>query len=146
MAGRRLLPLTLVYAAFALATLPLSIIYDVGATPEGDASDALLTGTGFTPPLFLPILLIGGALLARRSALLGAALVALLSLAILGGSTLNVANDVVAVLAALAPTWLAYVLAAVSAVLALGMLLDALAALIAQIHHRPVSVESKGGR
>jgi hypothetical protein len=121
-ATRRLLPLTLAYAVFTLATVPVSLSHNVGAHPGGRAAaDISLKGTAFTPPLFLPLLLVTGALLARRShrrsALAGAGLDILVGLAILGGSTLNVPNDLKAARAVGAPAWITFVAAGTSAVL-----------------------------
>jgi hypothetical protein len=145
-AGCRLLPLTIGYAAFAVATVPLSIFYDVGASPEGSPSDVVLKGSGYTPPLFLPVLLVIGALLARRShrrsAIAGAALDTLIGLAILGGSTLNVPNDLAAVEAAEAPSWITYALAGVSAVFSLAIVGHGAATIVARLWGRRVEAEA----
>jgi hypothetical protein len=132
-ATRRLPGLACAYAGFSAATIPLSLAYGVGARPGGRAmSDMPFRGTGFTPPLFLPVLLVGGALGARSRDLgsYGAGLVAAVSTAILGGSTLNVPNDVRAVRAAGGPASLTYGLARASAILALALLGHSVAAVI----------------
>jgi hypothetical protein len=133
--ARRLRGLALAYAAFTLTTVPFSLAYRVGASAEGNpTSDMPLRGTGFTPPLFLPLALVVGARIARspkRHAVGGAALVSLVSIAILGGSTLNVPNDVVAVRAAGGPEHVTYVLASISGVLALALVGHGLAAVVA---------------
>jgi hypothetical protein len=149
-ATRRLLPLTLAYAVYTLATVPVSLSYDVGAHPGGRAvADMPLKGTGVSPPLFLPVLLVLGALLARRShrrsAVAGAALDTLVGLAILGGSTVNVPNDLKAVRAAGAPTWITYASAGTSAVLALTIVIHAVAAVGSQVRRNTVPADATGG-
>ena len=142
--ARRLLGLACAYAGFTAATIPLSLGYRVGASPGGEAvSDMPFRGTGLTPPLFLPVLLIAGALAARssrRRGVVGAGLVTLVSLAILGGSTLNVPNDVKAVRAAGAPETLTYVVAGTSGVLALALLGHGMRAAIALGRARAASM------
>jgi hypothetical protein len=97
---RRLLGLALAYVPLAAGGAWLSLRYGVGALPGGDpARDLALRGTGLAPPLFLPVALVGAAVLARRQDRVGAgALVVtgLVGLAFTAGSTLNLPNDMAA--------------------------------------------------
>jgi hypothetical protein len=97
---RHLLGLALVYVPFVAGGAWLSLRYGVGAVPGGDpARDLAFRGTGLAPPLFLPVALVGAAVVARRQDRVGAgALVVtgLVGLAFTAGSTLNLPNDVAA--------------------------------------------------
>jgi hypothetical protein len=129
-AGRRLLPIALAYLPVVATGAVLTLAYDVGASPEGDASDLPLRGSPLAPPLFLPVLLTAGAVLARRrgrAGAAGAAFAGLVGVAFVLGSTLNLPNDLEAARAAGSPRWLTYVLAAVH--LPLGLALAGHAAL-----------------
>ena len=64
----------------------------------------VLRGTALTPPLFLPVLLIGGAAAARRdgaAGTVGAGVVSFVGAAFMAGSTANLPNDFAAAKAAL---------------------------------------------
>ena len=123
--ARHLLPIVAAYLPVPIAGAILSARWDVGASPEGGAEDMLLRGTALTPPLFLPVVLLGAAALARRpgrSGRIGAGVVSLVATAFLGGSTLNLPNDLAAAKAAGTPRPLTVVLAALHLALAIALL------------------------
>jgi hypothetical protein len=123
-----LLPIVVAYLPVPVVGAALSAIWDVGASPEGGAGDMFLRGTALTPPLFLPVVLAGGAVAARsggRRGRLGAGLVSLVAVAFLGGSTANLPNDFAAARAAGTPRALTAMLAAVHVALSIGLLYNA---------------------
>jgi hypothetical protein len=125
----------LAYAPVPVAGALLSIAWNVGATPTSGAADLPLRGTALAPPLFLPLALLGAAAAARRPGAIGMAGVAVCALvgaAFLGGSTLNVPNDLAAGQAAGTPAALTIALAIVHCALAITLLWHALPALIAR--------------
>ena len=122
---RHLLPIVMAYLPVAVAGAVLSARWDVGASPEGGAEDMLLRGTALTPPLFLPVILLAGAVAARRdgaSGRVGAGAVSLVATAFLAGSTANLPNDFAAARAARTPLGLTALLAGVHIVLSLALL------------------------
>ena len=126
---RRLLPIVAAYLPVPLGGAVLSGVWNVGASPEGGASDMVLRGTALTPPLFLPLALVAGAALARTDGTagrIGAGVVSLVGTAFLAGSTLNLPNDFAAARAAGTPLALTWALAVVHAGLALALLFNAL--------------------
>jgi hypothetical protein len=133
---RRLLPLVRAYAPVPALGALLSIAWDVGASPTGGAEDLLFRGTALAPPLFLPVALAGAAAAARRPGATGAvgvAVCALVGAAFLGGSTLNLPNDLAAAAAAGTPVPLTIALAIVHSVLAIALLWHAVPALLARL-------------
>ena len=125
---RLLLPIVLAYLPVPIAGAVLSARWGVGASPEGGPRDMVLRGTALTPPLFLPVVLLAAAAAAPepgRRGRLGAALVSLVGLAFLGGSTANLPNDFKAAEAAGTPKALTAFLAAVHLGLALTLLANA---------------------
>lgn len=130
---RQLLPIVLAYLPVPAAGAILSAAWNVGASPDGGAGDMFLRGTALTPPLFLPVLLVGAAAAARRgggAGRAGAAVVSLVGTAFLGGATLNLPNDFAAADAAGTPLWLTAALAVVHVILAVALLYNALPALL----------------
>jgi hypothetical protein len=128
---RILLPLVLAYLPVPIAGAILSAIWNVGASPEGGAGDMFLSGTALTPPLFLPAVLLGAAVAARRGGTIGrigAGIASLVGLAFLAGSTLNLPNDFAAADAAGTPLALSAALAVVHILLAIGLLWNAVPA------------------
>jgi hypothetical protein len=126
---RRLLPIAVAYLPVPLAGAALSARWGVGASPEGGPRDMVLRGTALTPPLFLPVALLAAAAAARsdgRTGRAGAAVVALVGAAFLGGSTANLPNDLVAARAAGSPARLTLGLGAAHLALALALLAHAL--------------------
>ncbi len=126
--ARRLLPIVAAYLPIPAAGAMLSAKWDVGATPEGDARDMVLRGTALTPPLFLPAILVAAATLARDPRPRGraaAAAVALVGMAFLAGSTLNLPTDLAAARAARTPIPLTLALAAIPAALGVTLLVHA---------------------
>ena len=92
-----------------------------------------LRGTALTPPLFLPALLLAGALAARRDGAgrrAGAGVATLVGLAFLAGSTLNLPNDFAAAEAAGTPLALSGFLAAIHIGLSIGLLFNAVPTLL----------------
>ena len=99
--SRNLLPIVAAYLPVPMVGAALSAKWDVGATPDGDASDMFLRGTALTPPLFLPVALLADAALAREPGArgrVGAGLVSLVAAAFFAGSTANLPTDVAAAL------------------------------------------------
>ena len=126
---RRLLPIVLSYLPVPIVGAALSAAWDVVASPEGGASDMFLRGTALTPPLFLPLILLGASVAARhggRRGRAGAAGASLVGAAFLAGSTANLPNDFAAARAAGTPLALTGALAAVHLVLAIALLANAL--------------------
>jgi hypothetical protein len=126
---RNLLPIVAAYLPVPIAGALLSAAWNVGATPEGGADDMFLRGTALTPPLFLPVVLLGGAALARETGTpgrVGAGVVTLVAVAFLAGSTLNLSNDLAAAKSARTPVRLTLGLAAIHAGLSLALLYNAL--------------------
>ena len=126
---RRLLPIVLAYLPVPIAGAALSIAWGVGASPEGGPADLPFSGTALAPPLFLPVLLVGAAALARRpgtAGRVGAAVVSLVATAFLAGSTLNLPNDFAAAESAGTPIALSATLAVVHIVLSVALLANAL--------------------
>ncbi len=126
--SRRLLPLVLAYLPVPIVGAVLSIRWKVGASPDGGPGDMLLRGTALTPPLFLPVVLVGAAAVAPRDTVagrLGAGVVSIIAAAFLAGSTANLPNDFKAADAAGTPRRLTAVLAAIHVVFALALLVNA---------------------
>lgn len=125
---RNLLPIVLAYLPVPALGAALSAAWDVGASPEGGARDMFLRGTALTPPLFLPAVLLGGALAARSPGTrgrVGAGVVSLVGTAFLAGSTANLPNDFEAARSAGSPLSLTAVLALVHIALSIALLYNA---------------------
>ena len=125
---RHLLPIVAAYLPVPVIGAVLSAAWDVGASPEGGPSDMVLRGTALTPPLFLPVVLLGAAAAAPsegRRGRIAAGLVSAVACAFLAGSTANLPNDFKAADAARTPRGLTAVLAAVHASLAVALLVHA---------------------
>ena len=133
---RNLLPIVGTYLPVPVVGAVLSAIWDVGATPEGGASDMFLRGTALTPPLFLPVVLIAGAAAARSSGTrgrVGAGIVSLVATAFLAGSTANLPNDFAAARSAGTPLPLTAGLAAIHIALSIALLYNALPRLFGRV-------------
>jgi hypothetical protein len=93
----------------------------------------VLRGTALTPPLFLPVLLLGGAAAARREGTtgrVGAGVVTAVGAAFLAGSTANLPNDFTAARSAGSPLALTAGLALVHLGLSLALLANAVPRLL----------------
>jgi hypothetical protein len=126
---RHLLPIVAVYLPVPIAGAALSARWKVGASPEGGPGDMFLRGTALTPPLFLPALLVVGAVAGRNDGAAGRAgvgIVSLISVAFLAGSTANLPNDFAAAESAGTPLPLTAGLAAVHIILSITLLANAL--------------------
>jgi hypothetical protein len=126
---RNLLPIVAAYLPVAIGGAALSVLWDVGATPEGGAGDLFLRGTALAPPLFLPVVLAVAAAAARadgRRGRIGAGFVTLVAIAFMAGSTANLPNDVAAARAAGTPIALTAGLAAIHLGLSVRLLYNAL--------------------
>ena len=124
-----MLPIVAAYLPVAIGGAALSILWDVGASPEGGAGDMVLRGTALTPPLFLPVVLSVAAAAARaegRGGRVGAGFVTLVAVAFMAGSTANLPNDLAAARAAGTPIVLTAGLAAIHLGLSIGLLYNAL--------------------
>lgn len=122
---RRLLPLVLAYVPVPIVGAILSVRWRVGATPDGDPSDMVLRGTALTPPLFLPVALLGAAAVARRpgpAGRIGAAVASAIGGAFVAGSTANLPTDLAAARAAGSPRALTVGLAGVHLVFGLALI------------------------
>ena len=131
--ARNLLPIVAAYLPIPIAGALLSKAWDVGATPDGEASDMFLRGTALTPPLFLPVVLLAGAALARRpdrAGRLGAGAVTVVASAFLAGSTANLPNDLAAADSAGTPPRLTVGLAAVHIAVSAALLYHAVPRLL----------------
>lgn len=132
---RRLLPIVLAYLPVPVAGALLSIAWGVGATPASGAADLPLQGTALAPPLFLPVILVGAAVMARRAGAVGTVGLAwctLVGAAFLAGSTLNLLSNLAAGGAAGVPAPLVVALAIIHLVLAVTLLWNAVPALVAR--------------
>lgn len=141
--ARRLLPVVVTYLPVPIVGAALSFAWNVGASPEGGAGDMFLRGTALTPPLFLPVLLVAGAIAARRvgtAGQVGAGVVSLVATAFLAGSTANLPNDFAAADAAGTPLALTAGMAVIHVVLSLTLLYNALPTLFGR---RPASVPAR---
>lgn len=147
---QNLLPIVAAYLPVPIVGAALSAIWDVGASPEGDAGDMFLRGTALTPPLFLPVLLLAGAAAARRDGSpgrVGAGVVSLVGVAFLAGSTANLPNDFAAAKSAGTPLALTAGLAAVHVGLSIALLFNAVPRLLGRVlptglRSRPRHLES----
>jgi len=131
--AQNLLPIVASYLPVPIAGAVLSAAWNVGATPEGDAGDMVLRGTALTSPLFLPVVLAGGAALARRpgaAGRFGAGIVTLVATAFLAGSTANLPNDLAAAEHAGTPRGLTVGLAGVHIALSVALLYNAVPRLV----------------
>ena len=135
--ARLLLPLVLAYLPLPAVTTVLTFVWKVGASGSSrDPRDVFLKGTGLAPPAFLPVALAAGAAAARRADAVGTAglaVCALVGAGFLGGSTVNLPNDLAAARAAGTPRWLTPVLAAVHVVVAVALLSIAIPALVTRL-------------
>jgi hypothetical protein len=130
---RNLLPVVLTYLPVPIAGAILSAAWNVGASPQGGAGDMFFAGTALTPPLFLPVILVGASVAARRNGVvgrIGAGLTSLVAVAFLAGSTFNLPNDFAAADAAGTPLALSAGLAVIHIVLSLTLLYNALPTVI----------------
>lgn len=113
-ATRRLVVPAGILVALCLVGLPLTYAFDVGATPEGNASDVWARGSAVAPPMFLPVVLIVGVVLAHRGGVagrVGLVLAGLVGVAVTLGGSLNLPADLDAARAADSPEWLTIALA-----------------------------------
>lgn len=127
--ARRLLPIVACYLPVPIVGAALSALWNVGASPDSGAGDMFLLGTALTPPLFLPALLVVGAVAARSdgpTGRAGAILVSVVSVMFLGGSTANLPNDLTAAQAAGSPLALTVGLAVVHIALSVSLLANSL--------------------
>ena len=140
--ARNLLPAVLAYLPVPIAGAMLSAAWNVGASPEGGPGDMFFAGTALTPPLFLPVLLVGAAFAARSDGVvgrIGAGLASLVGVAFLAGSTLNLPNDFAAADAAGSPLVLSAGLAAIHVALSITLLYNALPTVIGRAAERRVA-------
>lgn len=124
-----LLPIVIAYLPVPIVGAVLSVLWNVGASPHGSASDMYLRGTALTPPLFLPAILLAAAIAARRrgrTGRIGSGVVSLIALAFLAGSTANLPADFAAADSAGTPLALTAGLAAVHLALSITLLYNAL--------------------
>ena len=126
---RNLLPIVVAYLPIPIVGAALSARWGVGATADGTPGDMFLRGTALTPPLFLPVVLLAGAVAARQmgsTGRAGAGVVSLVGVAFVAGSTANLPNDLAAARAAGTPVPLTVGLAAAHLTLGLALLANAL--------------------
>ena len=133
---RNLLPIVLAYLPVPIGGAVLSAAWNVGASPEGGASDMFLLGTALTPPLFLPAALVVASYAARRggrTARAGALVASVVSVMFLAGSTLNLPNDLAAAESAGSPVALSIALAGVHITLSVALLDNALPSVFGRV-------------
>ena len=136
---RKLLPIVAAYLPVAIVGAALSVLWNVGASPEGGAGDMFLSGTALTAPLFLPVVLAVAAAAARSEGVrgrVGAGIAALVAIAFLAGSTANLPNDFAAAGAAGTPIALTASFAAIHLVLSIALLYHALPRLLQRAARR----------
>jgi hypothetical protein len=137
--ARRLLTIALAYLPIMVLGGVLSIVFDVGAHPGGGPGDMVFKGTALVPPLFLPIVLVGAAFLARQhgaAGVLGKVVAGLIGLAFTAGSTFNLPNDVEAARAAGSPLLLTIASGALGLVLGLTLVVHSALSLRDQAQQR----------
>ena len=143
--SRNLLPIVAAYLPVPMVGAALSAKWDVGATPDGDASDMFLRGTALTPPLFLPVALLAGAALAREPGArgrVGAGLVSLVAAAFFAGSTANLPTDLAAAKSSDSPRALTVGLAAMHLALSIALLYNAVPRLRGRVAAEPHAAPS----
>jgi hypothetical protein len=143
---RNLLPIVAAYLPVAVGGAVLSVLWDVGASPEGGAGDMFLRGTALTPPLFLPVVLCVAAAAARTTGTrgrVGAGFVTLVAVAFMAGSTANLPNDIAAARSAGTPIALTAGLAVVHLALSIGLLYNALPRLLRRAPVDPGEVQQQ---
>jgi hypothetical protein len=113
----RLRKIVLAYMPVAAIGAVATFAYDVGAHPGSSARDDIVfRGSPLVPPLFLPVVLLAAGYLAAKRGpvgLVATAAMGLVGLAFLGGSTINLPNDLDAARAAGSPVWASYLLASI---------------------------------
>jgi hypothetical protein len=91
--------------------------HDVGAHPGSRArNDIVFRGSPLVPPLFMPIALLGASYPAAKRGpvgLVATAVIGLVGLGFMGGTTFNLPNDLHAARAAGSPVWASYLVAAI---------------------------------
>jgi hypothetical protein len=116
------------------------LVYDVGAEPGSDPADDLaFRGTALAAPLFLPVVLIAAAALARTrgwAGVVGATAVGLVGVAFFLGGIFNLPNDLDAARAAGSPTALTIAFGVVTAIFGLVFVAHAAAVLLARFRRR----------
>ncbi len=130
---RTLLPIVVAYLPIPIIGAVLSVLWNVGATPDGSSSDMFFSGTALTPPLFLPAILVGASIAAGRVGRVGrvgSGVVAIVALAFAAGSTFNLPTDLRAAEAAGTPLVLTAMMGVIHVALALSLLYHALPAVL----------------
>ena len=114
---RRLKRIVLAYMPVAIGGAVATFAYDVGAHPGSSARDDIVfRGSPLVPPLFMPIALLGASFAAAKRGpvgLVATAVMGLVGLGFIGGTTFNLPNDLDAARAAGSPVWASYFVAAI---------------------------------
>jgi hypothetical protein len=105
------------YMPVAVAGAVATLAYDVGAHAGSSARDDIVfRGSPLVPPLFMPIALLGAGYLAAKRGpvgLVATAVIGLVGLGFIGGTTFNLPNDLDTARAAGSPVWASYLVAAI---------------------------------
>ena len=114
---RRLKRIVLAYMPVAIGGAVATFAYDVGAHPgSGARDDIVFRGSPLVPPLFMPIVLLGASYPAAKRGpvgLVATAVIGLVGVGFVGGTTFNLPNDLDAARAAGSPVWAPYLVAAI---------------------------------
>jgi hypothetical protein len=113
----RLKRIVLAYMPVAVIGAIATFAYDVGAHPGSSARDDIVfRGSPLVPPLLMPVALLGAGYLAVKrgpAGLVATAVMGLVGLGFIGGTTFNLPNDLDAARAAGSPEWASYLAAAI---------------------------------
>ena len=105
------------YIPVAVAGAVATFADDVGAHPGSSARDDIVfRGSPLAPPLFMPVTLLGAGYLAAKRGPVGVvatAVMGLVGLGFIGGTTFNLPNDLDAARDAGSPVWASCLVAAI---------------------------------
>jgi hypothetical protein len=120
------------YIPVAVVGAVATFAYDVGAHPGSSARDDIVfRGSPLVPPLFMPVTLLGARYLTKRGpvGVVATAVMGLVGLGFIGGTTFNLPNDLDAARDAGSPMWASYLAAAIHLPLGVALASQSLFAL-----------------
>jgi hypothetical protein len=138
----RLKRIVLAYMPVAIGGAVATFAYDVGAHPGSSARDDIVfRGSPLVPPLFMPIALLGAGYPAAKRGpvgLVATAVIGLVGLGFIGGTTFNFTNDLDAARDAGSPVWTSYLVAGIHLPLGVALTSQSFLALRhRRLHARP---------